>query len=439
MGLVTMGDKLLSRGGKLLLASILLNTVPIGYMNVVPLIYLTEIGYDPSVIGVIYAVSALSNAVGLIPMGFLADRYGRKWFIVVGSLIPCLSYAIFGLTLDPAWLIIASALGGVGFAGGFAYAMGNPAIIPLLARSTSEGNRTTLFGLSQGIFTLGLSIGALLSVVPAWLIRILGESSSAAHSDSYFLMSGIVVASVLPLLFFVERRSAFSPVSVPGTVAPAAVNVPRRMHAGLRVSSWSVMAKLSAIFALTGLGLGTLVQLLPTWYALNFGVSEDTVGAWTALANGASLIIIPIIPVLVRRRGTLASSAATGLAAAGFLALMPIVGTFEGAAGLFVLRSVLEAMSWAILLSYTMGIVPELERATATGITFTAWGVGATLGTYVGGLFLGDGLLTLPFVLGVACYVAASLALPAFFRGSKLPEELPVLGISREIGRATDK
>ncbi|MDA4135470.1 MAG: MFS transporter [Thaumarchaeota archaeon] len=438
MGLVTMGDKLLSRGGKLLLASILLNTVPIGYMNVVPLVYLTEIGYDPSVIGVIYAVSALSNAVGLIPMGFLADRYGRKWFIVVGSLIPCLSYAIFGLTLDSAWLIFASALGGVGFAGGFAYAMGNPAIIPLLARSTSEGNRTTLFGLSQGIFTLGLSIGALLSVVPAWLIRILGESSSAAHSASYFLMSGIVVASVLPLLFFVERRDT-SPISVPGTVASAVVDAPRRMRAGLRVSSWSVMAKLSAIFALTGLGLGTLVQLLPTWYALNFGVSEDTVGAWTALANGASLIIIPIIPVLVRRRGTLASSAATGLAAAAFLALMPIVGTFEGAAGLFVLRSVLEAMSWAILLSYTMGIVPELERATATGITFTAWGVGATLGTYAGGLFLGDGLLTLPFVLGVASYVAASLALLAFFRGSKPPEELLVLGISREIGRATDK
>jgi MFS family permease len=104
-------------------------------------------------------------------MGFLADRYGRKWFLVAGTVIPCASYVIFGLTLNPGWLVFASALGGIGFAGGFAYAVANPAIIPLLARSTSDRNRTTMFGLSQGIFTLGLSIGALLSVVPTWLTR----------------------------------------------------------------------------------------------------------------------------------------------------------------------------------------------------------------------------------------------------------------------------
>jgi MFS family permease len=432
-----MEDRLVTKEGRLLLASILLNTVPIGYMNVVPLIYLAEIGYDPSVIGLIYAVSALSNAAGLIPMGFLADRYGRKWFLVAGTVIPCASYVIFGLTLNPGWLVFASALGGIGFAGGFAYAVANPAIIPLLARSTSDRNRTTMFGLSQGIFTLGLSIGALLSVVPTWLTRLLGESSSAAHSNSYFLMSGIVVASVLPLLFFAENRGASKAAFK--TIAPLGGKGPAKIRTGLTVSSWSKMAKLSVIFALTGLGLGILVQLLPTWYALKFGVSEETVGAWTALANAASLVIIPIIPRLVKRRGTLTSIAATGLASASFLALMPIVGTFEGAAGLFVLRTVLEAMSWAILLSYTMGVVPELERATATGITLTAWGVGATLGTYAGGLFLGDGLLTLPFVFGVASYVAASLALLVFFRGSTPPEELPVLGLSREIGLATDK
>lgn len=269
-----------------------------------------------------------------------------------------------------------------------------------------------MFGLSQGIFTLGLSVGALLSTVPTWLIRFLGESSKVAHSNSYFLMSGIVVASVLPLLLFVENRGG-SRVE-PGSPVPSGQRRPGA-RTGFTVSSWSVIAKLSLVFALTGLALGVLVQLLPTWYALKFGVSEDTVGEWTALANAATLVIIPAIPRLVKRRGTLTSIAATGLASAGFLALMPLAGSFEGAASLFVLRTILEAMSWAILLSYTMGIVPELERATATGITLTAWGVGATLGTYLGGLFLGYGLLTLPFVLGVASYAAASLALLAFF------------------------
>lgn len=424
-----MEGRVLTKGGRLLLASVFLNTVPLGFMNVVPLVYLAQIGYDPRTIGSVYAASAIANAVGLIPMGFLADRYGRKWFLVAGSLVPCLSYAIFGLTLSPTWLILAGALGGVGFAGGFAYALANPAVIPLLARSTSDKNRTTMFGLSQGIFTLGLSVGAVLSVVPSGLEVLLGTTSGTAHSYSYFLMSALVVASVLPLLFFIEpqERRLGSKERAP------------RKTPSLQVSSWSRMVKLSSIFVLTGVAVGIIVQLLPTWYALKFGVSEDVVGEWTALANGASICIIPIIPRLVRSRGTLFSSAATGVLSAAFLSLMPFAGSFEGAASIFVVRTLLEAMSWAMLLSYTMGIVPEFERATATGITFTAWGVGAAAGTYAGGVLFGDGLLSLPFLVGVAGYASASVLLPVFFRQSKLPEELPSIGLSREIGRATNK
>ena len=37
-----MEDRLLTRDGKLLLSSILLNSIPVGYMNVVPLVYLAE-------------------------------------------------------------------------------------------------------------------------------------------------------------------------------------------------------------------------------------------------------------------------------------------------------------------------------------------------------------------------------------------------------------
>ena len=173
--------------------------------------------------------------------------------------------------------------------------------------------------------------------------------------------------------------------------------------------------RFSVVFALTGVGLGVLVQLLPTWFALRFGVSEDEVGLWIGLANAASIIAIPLIPRLVRRRGMLVSSAISGIGATAFLAVMPLAGSFEGAAGLFVMRSVLEAMGWAMLLSYTMGVVEEGERATTTAIAFTAWGVGATVGTFVGGELLGAGLLYVPFVIGVVAYIAASASLPVLF------------------------
>jgi MFS family permease len=65
----------------------------------------------------------------------------------------------------------------------------------------------------------------------------------------------------------------------------------------------------------------------------------------------------------------------------------------------------------------------EAERATTTDIAFTAWGIGATVGTFVGGELLGAGLLLVPFVIGVVEYVAASAALPPFFGKARLPEE----------------
>src|SRR5271157_4365619 len=103
---------LFTRNSKLLLAWVLFNSIPIGYMNVVPLVYLLEVGYKPSTIGLIYGVAAIANTVAYIPFGILADKYGRKIFLIVGGLIPFISYTIFGLTLSPYWLIVAGILGG---------------------------------------------------------------------------------------------------------------------------------------------------------------------------------------------------------------------------------------------------------------------------------------------------------------------------------------
>ena len=177
-------ESLLSRDAKLLLTWVLVNSIPIGYMNVVPLVYLVDVGYNPSLIGTIYAAGAIANTIGYIPFGILADRYGRKIFVIIGGIIPTVSYAIFGLTLDPAWLILASVIGGVGLAGGLGVAINSPAILPLLAASTSDKNRTMLFGLTQGAFIAALTIGALLSFLPSFLVFQFSLSSWAAHSYS---------------------------------------------------------------------------------------------------------------------------------------------------------------------------------------------------------------------------------------------------------------
>ena len=407
---------LLSRDAKLILVWVLVNSIPIGYMNVVPLVYLLEVGYDPSTIGAIYALGAVANTIAYIPFGLLADRYGRKVFLIVGGFIPFISYAIFAVTLDPWLLFLASVLGGVGLAGGLGVAMNSTALLPLLAGTTSDKNRTWLFGLLQGAWILALTIGALLSFLPSLLSTSFSLSSQLAHSYSYFAMSILVAVSMIPVLFIRERK-----------------NHPDRQteQKGGRKASWRLpiisgrrILNFSIVFAFSGFGLGVIVQLMPTWFNLQFATSETTAGLVIALAEFSGLAAIPIIPRLVRRRGTVPASAISGFVSSVFLGLMPFTGFFEGAAGLFILRSILITISWPIMQSYMMGIVAEKERATTVGITYTAWGVAASIGTFIGGYLLGNRMFWEPFILGTAAYIVSFFLIWYFFRGIKPPEEL---------------
>ena len=422
-----MEERLFTRDGVFLLLSTFLNSIPVGYINVVPLVYLAEIGYDPSTIGIIYSASAVAATVGLIPFGILADRHGKKGLLLLGTFLPCVSYAIFGLTLDASWLTVASIIGGVGFAGGLGAAIGTPSFIPMVADSTSEKKRATLFGVLQGTWALALTIGSALSFLPSLFHTSFAQSVRSAHSEVYFIMAGVAAAGIVPILFVKEKDKSSNPNLLSGSYTEG--KAPYRSRK-LPVTCWSRIAQFSAVFACTGFGLGVLVQLLPTWFTLRYGASESSIGFWMAVANLATIVAVPLIPRLVRRGGTISTGVTTGVLGALALALMPLTG-FEEAAALFAIRSAAMAASWAVVQSYMMGAAGENERATVYAFTYTAWGLAVSLGTFVGGELFGAGLLTLPFVAAVISYLISSVALRFFFGKVEPVEEVTRFGLPR--------
>jgi len=426
-------ESVFTRDALLLLISTFLNSIPVGYINVVPLVYLAEIGYDPSAIGVIYSASAVATTVGLIPCGLLADKYGKKTLLIVGTFLPVVSYAVFGLTLDASLLTIASIIGGVGFAGGLGAAIASPSLFPLLASSTSENKRSTIFGVLYGAWAIALTIGSALSFLPNLLSFVFRLSERAAHFDSYFIMSGVAAAALLPLLFVNEQTNGnnmFNATSrVNSTVPQLGKEKPTRKPRALTFDATSRLSILqfSFIFALTGFGLGVLVQLLPTWFNLRYGASETAIGFWMAISNLATIVSIPLIPRLVGRRGDIFAATTTGIIGSLLLGLMALSADFEMAATLFAVRSVVLGISWAVVISYMMSIVNENQRGTAVGFTYTSWGVGLSLGTFIGGELFGAGLLTLPFIAAVISYLTSSAALWFFFRNANPPEAVTQL------------
>ncbi|MBV9173273.1 MAG: MFS transporter [Chloroflexi bacterium] len=121
-------------------------------------------------IGLLYSTSGIVTAILVTFSGVLADRFGRRRFLILGTALPIISYAIFALTTDSAWLVVASVLGGVDLANGAAGAMTAASFDALLAEHTAPQQRTAAFSWSQALWSVALSLGSLAAGLPV-LVR----------------------------------------------------------------------------------------------------------------------------------------------------------------------------------------------------------------------------------------------------------------------------
>jgi len=402
---------LISPDAARLCASTALSSLPIGYLAIVLPIYLNKVGINPADIGGLYAVSSIVSALLMIVFGFWADRIGRKPFLLIGLLLPVVSYAIFLLTTDVRLLTFAAGIGGVGLAGGLSGALSGSSFNALLAEKSSDAHRTFIFSLGSAAWTGALMAGSLLGGLPEWL-QARGVDVVASYQPLFWLSLLVTVAGALIILPVREERRA----------APAIAGwrglIPHR--------SLAAILKLSLFMGLVGLGLGFVVELLPLWFNLKFGVSGDFLGPWYALTEGLSLVAVYLVPLLTRRVGTANTLLLTQGVSAIFLGGLVLAPTVVVAALFFVMRQFLMNLAWPAQQSYIMGAVEPDERASASSVTYATWGLANALSPRLTGIWLGQGLLSLPLLFGAASYLLSAAVFYGFFHKVKLPEELNV-------------
>jgi MFS family permease len=389
----------ISRDALLLLLGTFIASVPVGWGLVVLPIYLKRVGLDPALIGLLYTISGLASALLLVLSGLAADRLGRKPFLVAGAFLPALSYAVFALTTESGWLLAASAIGGVGLAGGVAGALAGASFDALLAEKTDERNRTGVFTLAAALWTVALGAGSFLAGLPEWLRAAFALGELESYRPAFALAIVLTLAGgalVLPVAE--ERRRASGPVGW----------LPRR--------SGRTIARVAVTYGLLGLGLGIVVQLLPLWFFLRHGVSEALLGPWYGGSEVLALFGLAVVPWLIGRIGGVGTVALTQFAAAVALLLMPLAPAWQLAAGLYAARNILMNMSWPAQQATVMSLVASSERATAAGFAFAVWGLANAVGPSVGGALLGAGEFTLPFVAGALGYALSAVLFWRFLR-----------------------
>jgi MFS family permease len=382
-------------GTRLLLANSFVATVPMGYLLVVLPLYLVRAGIQPAFIGLLFTVSGLVSSLIVAFSGVLADRWGRRRFVMAGTLMPVLSYFVFAVTTEPAWLVAASVLGGVGLANGAAGALTISSFDALLAEKASEGQRTRVFAASQALWSLALAVGSIAAAVPTMLRTSFGVADLESYRLPYLAMAALTVAAaalLIPLREDISVRAA----------RVASGWLPRRSRPAIATYALGI--------GFLGFGLGIAVQLLPLWFGLRFGVNEADLGPWYAATQLISLGTVVVIPTLERRLGGPRTVLFALFASGTCLALIVLAPVFTVAASLFVVRGFFTNLSWPFHQSLLMAATVPEERATAVGSGFAVWGFTNALGPLASGALLGAGVFVLPLLVGSLMYFCGGLA-----------------------------
>jgi len=366
-----------------------------GYLLVVLPLYLVRAGIQPAFIGLLFTVSGLVSSLIVAFSGVLADRWGRRRFVMAGTLMPVLSYFVFAVTTEPAWLVAASVLGGVGLANGAAGALTISSFDALLAEKASEGQRTRVFAASQALWSLALAVGSIAAAVPTMLRASFGVADLESYRLPYLAMAALTVAAaalLIPLREDISVRAA----------RVASGWLPRRSRPAIATYALGI--------GFLGFGLGIAVQLLPLWFGLRFGVNEADLGPWYAATQLLSLGTVLVIPTLERRLGGPRTVLFALFASGTCLALIVLAPVFTVAASLFVVRGFFTNLSWPFHQSLLMAATVPEERATAVGSGFAVWGFTNALGPLASGALLGAGVFVLPLLVGSLMYFCGGLA-----------------------------
>lgn len=186
-------------------------------MALVPLLVVEVLGQSAGMAGVALTVFAAGNVAVLFTAGRLSDRFGRKPFLVAGSVICALGTAGLGISPNLVWLLATSFLAGVG--SGMFTPTQQAALADIIGPKARGGPVLAGFQMSADLGTvLGpVAIGALAQQVSYGL--------ALAVTGALLAVAGVVWAIVPePLRRRADEPDADSMSGVPSGIAAVDVS-----------------------------------------------------------------------------------------------------------------------------------------------------------------------------------------------------------------------
>lgn len=212
--------------------------------------------------GSIIMIMGISMVATSIPLGILADRYGRRKFLILGNMLTSLTIVVFALTTDASILILGAIIEGVSesaFTASFS---------ALMSEKAGDSKRTSAFSLLAFVNNIGFSLGAF--IIPfVYLLEGFGLDSREAHVLLFTILALLSFLATFIFMKVKEKRNFKSTDNRPW--------VPRK--------SLDILLKYTLTGAILAFGAGLFVPLMARWFYLKYGITDAYSGPILGISN----------------------------------------------------------------------------------------------------------------------------------------------------------
>jgi MFS family permease len=368
--------------------------------------YLARLDLHGAALGAVLSCGLAGAALGAVIATFAGDRIGRRRFLVALAALGVAGTTAFALVSSP---IALAATAFAGMVNAMGRDRGGALILEIAALpSTAEpSERTRVIARYTMLQDVGNAVGALLAGIPAWL----AHTTTLAQVDAHrALLLGCAAVGIVIVALYLGLGQTIE--------HGAAIKLQVTAH------SRTIITKISALFALDGLGGGFLTTALLSYFFFErFGADERAIALLFFGARVLNALSQLAAAWLADRIGLVRTMVLTHLPSSLLLVGVAFAPSFPIAAVLFLLREALVQMDVPTRQSYVMAVVEPTERTLASGITnlvrLATWAVAPA----IAGALMGDELLFVPLVIGAAMKIAYDLLLWRAFRHVRPPEE----------------
>jgi MFS family permease len=407
----------LTTDGCILFGTRLIRMFAYGFLSVVLVLYLAQLGLSEGLIGLLLSLTLIGDAAISLWMTTSADRFGRRRILIAGAGLMLFAGLLFALT-DRVTLLLIAAIIGVISPSGYEVGPFLPVEQAALSQIVPEERRTQVFGWYNLVGSFATAAGALAGGGMTELLQEAGMLPLNSYRTIVILYG--VIGLFLALLF--TRLS--SSVEIAHS-APAQTWFRLGLH-----RSRSVVLKLSALFGLDAFAGGFVVQsLVAYWFHIRFGVEPAALGGIFFGANILAGVSALAAARVAARIGLVNTMVFTHLPSNLLLMLVPLMPNLPLAIIVLFMRFSISQMDVPPRHSYTMALVAPDERSAAAGVTGIARSVGAAISPTFAGAFLSNSvLLSAPFFVAGGLKVFYDILLYRSFRAVKAAEqEAPIV------------